>query len=123
MSVATSMTSALMPSAASFSAVTFSKSGQFAVYADEISGTIGWIDLQSRYLREGASQVTCRSPEGIAVLADGRLAITEESGRLVVLDPQRDDALVVGKRGIERGSVHGSLLEGPDFIRCHVAPA
>lgn len=87
----------ILRTAASFSAVTFSKSGQFAVYADEISGTIGWIDLQSRYLREGASQVTCRSPEGIAVLADGRLAITEESGRLVVLDPQRDDALVVGE--------------------------
>ena len=36
---------------------------------------------------------------------------------------ERDHAFVVGKRGVERGSVHGSLLEGPDFIRCQVAPA
>ena len=87
----------VLRTAASFSAVAFSKSGQFAVYADELSGTIGWVDLQSRYLREGASQMTCRSPEGIVTLPDGRLAITEESGRVIVLDPQRDSSLVVAE--------------------------
>lgn len=75
---------------ASLSGVAFSKNGQFAVYCDEITGTLGWIDLQSRYLREGASQTSFRSPESVTPLPDGRIVVAEEGGRLAVVDPEVD---------------------------------
>lgn len=78
---------------ASFSAVAFSKNGQYAVYADEVAGTVGWIDLTARELREGASQHTFKSPEGIAVAPDGRILVAQEGGQLVLLDPQHDQIL------------------------------
>lgn len=83
--------------AASYSAVAFSKSGQYGVYADEISGTVGWIDLQSRDLREGASQHSFKTPEGIEIMPDGRVVVVEEGGRLLVLNPATDQAVVIAE--------------------------
>jgi len=80
---------------ASFSAVTFSKNGQFAVYGDEVAGTVGWIDLTNRELREGASQRTFKSPEGVAMMPDGRILVAQEGGQLVLLDPEHDQVLTV----------------------------
>lgn len=80
---------------ASLSGVSFSKNGQFAIYCDEITGTLGWIDLQSRYLREGASQTSFRSPEGVAAMPDGRIAIAEEAGRVSIVDPETDTAVAI----------------------------
>ena len=77
--------------------VTFSKNGQFAIYTDEITGTMGWIDLQSRFLREGASQTTFRSPEGVGVLPDGRIVVAEEGGKLSVVDPEVDEVNVIAE--------------------------
>lgn len=77
--------------------VVFSKSGNFAIYTDEITGTAGWIDLESRYLREGASQTSFKTPEGVCVLPDGRLVIAEEGGRLSLLDPEVDAVQVIAE--------------------------
>ena len=77
--------------------VSFSKGGQFAVYTDEITGTLGWIDLQSRFLREGASQRSFKSPEGVCVLPDGRLAVAEEGGRISIVDPDGDHIAVIAE--------------------------
>lgn len=78
---------------ASFSAVTFSKNGQYAIYGDEVAGTVGWIDLTSRDLREGASRHTFKSPEGLTVMPDGRVLVAQEGGQVVLLDPQHDQVL------------------------------
>jgi DNA-binding beta-propeller fold protein YncE len=77
--------------------VNFSKGGQFAVYTDEITGTLGWIDLQSRFLREGASQRSFKSPEGVCVLPDGRLVVAEEGGRISIVDPEVDAVTVIAE--------------------------
>lgn len=77
--------------------VAFSKSGDFAIYTDEITGTVGWIDLQSRYLREGASQTSFKTPEGICILPDGRIVVAEEGGRLSLLDPEVDAVKVIAE--------------------------
>ena len=81
-----------------FSGICFSKDGQFAVYCDEITGTVGWIDLQSRYLREGASQRTFKSPEGVWTLPDGRIAVAEEGGRVSIVDPEVDEVVAVADK-------------------------
>lgn len=75
---------------AGFSSVAFSKNGAYAIYTDEITGTLGWIDLQSRYLREGASQTSFQKPEGVCILPDGRIAVAEEGGRVFIVDPELD---------------------------------
>ncbi|HMP76362.1 MAG TPA: hypothetical protein PKE12_08710 [Kiritimatiellia bacterium] len=77
--------------------VKFSKNGNFAIYTDEITGTLGWVDLQSRFLREGASQTTFKSPEGVCVLPDGRIVVAEESGRVSVVDPEVDSVTVIAE--------------------------
>ncbi len=74
--------------ASGISSVAFSENGEFALYTDEISGTIGWIDLSTRELKEGASPYNARSPEGLAIMPDGRLIVAEERGRLVLVDPR-----------------------------------
>jgi sugar lactone lactonase YvrE len=76
--------------ASGVSAVAFSPDGEFAIYTDEINGAVSWIDLTTREVREGASYYSARSPEGLAVMPDGRLVVAEERGRLVLLDPRRD---------------------------------
>ncbi len=87
----------VMRPGAGFSGVCFSKNGQYAVYCDEITGTVGWIDLQSRYLREGASQRSFKSPEGVGGLPDGRIAVAEEGGRISIVDPETDEIALVAE--------------------------
>lgn len=77
------------------SAVAFSRTGAFVVYADEISGTLAWLDVQARYLREGASQKSFHSPEGVCLLPDGRIVVAEEHGRLSIVDPETDAVEVI----------------------------
>lgn len=79
------------------SGVSFSKDGQFAIYCDEITGTLGWIDLQSRYLREGASQTRFRSPESVSYMPDGRIVIVEEGGRVSLVDPETDEVRCIAE--------------------------
>lgn len=76
--------------ASGVSAVAFAPDGEFAVYTDEINGAVSWIDLTTREVKEGASSYSAKSPEGLAVMPDGRLVVAEERGRLVLLDPRRD---------------------------------
>lgn len=76
--------------ASGVSSVAFSPDGEFAVYTDEINGAVSWIDLTTREVKEGASSYSAKSPEGIAVMPDGRLIVAEERGRLVLLDPRHD---------------------------------
>lgn len=75
---------------ASYSSVAFSPSGRQAVYTCEVTGEIGWLDLNSRFALSGHSHVTARSPEGLAILPDGTLMIAEETGSLLHLDPATD---------------------------------
>lgn len=60
---------------ASFSSVQFTKGGRQAVYTCEVSGEVGWLDLQGRRPIGGCSTRAVKSPEGIAVLPDGRLMV------------------------------------------------
>lgn len=122
----------VMRPGAGFSGVAFSKDGQFAVYCDEITGTLGWVDLQSRYLREGASQRSFKSPEGVCVLPDGRIAVAEEGGRISLLDGEADEVAMIAdslgaiesvhwderaKRLLVTADGSGSLLElAPDSM-------
>lgn len=76
--------------ASGVSAAAFSPDGEFAIYTDEISGAISWIDLTSHEVKEGASSYSARSPEGLVVMPDGRLVIAEERGRLVLVDPRQE---------------------------------
>lgn len=116
----------IMRPMSALSNVAFSKSGDFAIYTDEITGAVGWIDLQSRYLREGASQTSFKAPEGICVLPDGRIAVAEEGGRLSLLDPEVDAVQVIaegigaiesvtwdnrGKRLLVTSDAAGSVIE------------
>lgn len=75
---------------AAFSDITVSKNGQYAVFCDEVAGTLGWLDLQSRYLREGASSASFQAPVGIASMPDGRIAVAEKNGRISLVDPEAD---------------------------------
>lgn len=76
--------------ASGVSSAAFSPDGEFAIYTDEVNGAISWIDLTTREIKEGASPYSARSPEGLAVMPDGRLVVAEERGRLVLLDPRRE---------------------------------
>lgn len=81
-----------MRPASGISAVAFSPDGEFAIYTDEVSGTIGWMDLTSRSVKEGAISYNAKSPEGLTVLPDGRLIVAEEGGQLILVDPRTDSA-------------------------------
>lgn len=83
---------------AGFSSIAFSKDGSFAIYTDEVNGTLGWIDLRARHLREGASRMTFQSPEGVCVLPDGRIVVAEEKGRLSLVDPEADRVDVIAEK-------------------------
>ena len=75
---------------ASFSAVAFSKSGDQAIYTCEVTGEVGWIDLRTPRPIGGASDKAASAPEGLCVLPDGALAVAEEGGSLLTLDPAVD---------------------------------
>ncbi|MCO5044481.1 MAG: hypothetical protein M9935_04275 [Kiritimatiellae bacterium] len=110
----------------SLSGVAFSVNGQFAIYCDEFTGTLGWIDLQTRYLREGATQTRFHSPEGVTSMPDGRIAIAEEGGRVSIVDPESGDVAILAEglgqiesvlwdemdqRLLVTSDGHGSVLE------------
>lgn len=80
----------IMRPLATFSDITVSKNGQYAIFCDELAGTLGWLDLQSRYLREGASSASFQSPVGVVSLPDGRVAVAEKNGRISLVDPEAD---------------------------------
>ncbi len=108
-----------MRPASGISAVSFSADGEFAIYTDEFSGTIGWMDLTSRSIKEGASSYTAKSPEGLAVLPDGRLIVAEEGGQLILVDPRVDSPLTLmrGLGSIESlvwDDAHNRLLVSAD---------
>ncbi len=88
---------------ASYSSVAFAPSGQQAVFTCEVTGEIGWLDLNSQFGLSGHSHVTARSPEGIAILPDGTLMIAEEVGSLLHVDPATDHyrRVVTGLSDIE----------------------
>lgn len=75
---------------ASFSSVQFTRGGRQAVYTCEVSGEVGWLDLQGRRPIGGCSATAVKAPEGIAVLPDGRLAVASEAGALLIVDPAVD---------------------------------
>ncbi|HBA82669.1 MAG TPA: hypothetical protein DCZ95_01120 [Verrucomicrobia bacterium] len=87
----------------SFSHVRFSKSGKQAVYTCEITGEIGWLDLETRQPIGGNSSVVAKSPEGICCLPNGALLYTEEQGNVIYLDPSTDkrETAAAGLKSIE----------------------
>jgi hypothetical protein len=88
---------------ASYSDARFAGSMKQAVYTCEITGEIGWLDLNSTYYLGGHSSYTARGPEGIAVLPDGSLVVAEERGVLMHIDPAADrhQRIVTGLSTIE----------------------
>jgi hypothetical protein len=72
--------------AVSLSSVAFSPDGRRAIYACEIHGFVGWMDLGDKDTRQRIGPVTVNSPESVAVMDDGRVLVAEEKGSLVVLD-------------------------------------
>jgi hypothetical protein len=87
----------------SFSNVRFSKSGKQAVYTCEITGEIGWLDLETRQPIGGNSSIVAKSPEGICCLPNGAILFTEERGNVIYLDPSSDKREMVasGLKSIE----------------------
>lgn len=80
---------------ASFSGVSFSRDGRFALYTCEVSGETGWLDLRQGVPMGGCAAQTVPSAEAIAEVPGGRLAVTEESGTLWLIDPMTDRAVSV----------------------------
>ena len=74
----------------SFSAVKFSKSGKQALYACEVTGEIGWLDLKGHQPIGGNSTMVAKSPEGLCSLPNGMMLIAQENGSVVCLDPSSD---------------------------------
>lgn len=89
----------LVRPSAIFSAVAFSKDGSIGLFTDEVSGQIGWIDLKAQYVRQGSSKVTVKSPQGLATLPDGRIAVTDATGNVTILhiEPDRAEQVVSGQ--------------------------
>ena len=88
---------------ASFSDVQFSKSWGQAIYTCEVTGEIGWLDLNSRYTLGGHSDMVARSPEGVGILPDGTILVAEEVGSILHIDPASDryERIITGLSDIE----------------------
>jgi hypothetical protein len=82
---------------ASFSSVAISSDGRTAIYACEITGTVGWVDLRRPTLRYGWSPWRARSPEGVALLPGGGIVVAEESGGIWLLDPPREGRTLLAR--------------------------
>ena len=79
----------------SYSAVCFSRKGNYAFFACEVTGAIGCLDLRSNYLRTWHSSKTFHSPEGLCALPGGGVLVAEEGGAIYWLDPTADDVQMV----------------------------
>lgn len=88
---------------ASYSSAVFSPDGKYAVYACEISGEVGCLDLESKNLRTFAASHEFQAPEGLCSLPDGRVLVAEESGRIYQWDPLTDEIRLLfnGRHTIE----------------------
>ncbi|MGD9612189.1 MAG: hypothetical protein AB7V22_04735 [Kiritimatiellia bacterium] len=75
---------------ASYSAARFAVDGSFAFFADEFSGDVGCLDLQSHNVRTFRSVKRFRAPEGLTALAGGSALVAEEGGAIYRLDPTTD---------------------------------
>jgi sugar lactone lactonase YvrE len=75
---------------ASYSAARFSPDGQFAFFADELSGDVGCLDLRTRNVRTFRSVKRFRAPEGLWALPGGAVLVAEEGGAIYRLDPTTD---------------------------------
>lgn len=80
---------------ASYSAVAFSADGNYAAFACEVPGTIGYLDLRSHYLRTYLSDKAFSSPEGLCALPGGAVLVAEENGKITWLDPTTDRTLLL----------------------------
>ena len=87
----------------SFSSVHFSKSRKQALYTCELTGEIGWLDLQTHMPLGGNSSLVAKSPEGICYLPNGMLLVAQEGGSVLEIDPSTDESvtLVDGLKSIE----------------------
>lgn len=75
---------------ASYSAARFSPDGQFAFFADELTGDVGCLDLRTRNVRTFRSVKRFRAPEGLWTLAGGTALVAEENGAIYRWDPTTD---------------------------------
>ncbi len=80
---------------ARFSSVIFSKSGRHAIYACELTGELGWLDLQSRRPLGGISIHVPDTPEGICSLPDGTYLVAERDGRISSIDPATEEREII----------------------------
>jgi hypothetical protein len=72
---------------ASYSAVCFSRDGQYAMFASEFPGMVGCLDLRTRMVRTFLWDRQFKAPEGLFALPEGSFLMAEESGRVYRLDP------------------------------------
>jgi hypothetical protein len=72
---------------ASYSAVCFSRDGQYAMFASEFPGMVGSIDLRTRMVRTFLWDRQFKAPEGLFALPEGAFLMVEESGWVYRLDP------------------------------------
>ena len=96
---------------ASFSAVAFGPDHRRAVYTCELTGEIGWLDLETRKSIGGTADSHAVSPEGIAVLPDGTFLVAEERGTILHVDPGHN----LVRRVYEGESSIESLLWDQDY--------
>ena len=80
---------------ASYSAACFSVDGKYALFACEITGNVGCLDLQSHYLRTSFSEHVFNSPEGLCALPGGSMLVAEEGGKIYRLDPTTDSLQLI----------------------------
>lgn len=75
---------------ASYSAISFSPDGSMAFFGCEFPGTVGVLDLRSKYLRTFVSNHSFHSPEHLYPLPGGAVLIASENGQLIWWDPTLD---------------------------------
>ncbi len=84
----------------SFSSVAFSPDGKKAAYCCEMTGEVGWLDLEKKYVSGGVAPYAADEPEGVCFLPDGSVAVAEEKGLVHRIDPARNEAsLLYSHRG------------------------
>lgn len=82
---------------ASFSSVAFGPKERRAIYTCELTGEIGWFDLESRKSIGATASYTAKSPEGSCALPDGTFLVAEEGGAVVRVDPSLNRVSTVYK--------------------------
>jgi hypothetical protein len=94
----------------SLSSVVFSPDGRHAVYACEIHGFVGWLDLGDKEVRQRIGDTLMSSPESVAWTHDGRVLVAEEKGTVAVLNEAGE---VLSRLDLGHGQIETVVWDAP----------